>query len=212
MRDTWAKTDDPRRALGLVLGAVLALALGAGTVLAAVPQPQDPQPLDPQPGAGDLDPGLSVRYYRAFFRLIEEFDEWMADDEGEAGAPLPALDYRVAGGAVLTGGVEDGVGAKITGLIRLDKPGTYSLLVQSNDGFILDIGGVPVLEDPDVHGDRYSKIAKLTVERPGWYALYLLYFERKGTATLELYWKQPGDEAGAMALVPAEAFAHLEAD
>ncbi|MCH6587952.1 MAG: hypothetical protein IH805_06530, partial [Proteobacteria bacterium] len=162
--------------------------------------------------AGDLDPGLSVRYYRAFFRLIEEFDEWMADDEGEAGAPLPALDYRVAGGAVLTGGVEDGVGAKITGLIRLDKPGTYSLLVQSNDGFILDIGGVPVLEDPDVHGDRYSKIAKLTVEQPGWYALYLLYFERKGTATLELYWKQPGDEAGAMALVPAEAFAHLEAD
>ena len=212
MRDTWAKTDDPRRALGLVLGAVLALGLGAGTVLAAAPQPLDPQPLDPQPGAGDLDPGLSVRYYRAFFRLIEEFVEWMADDEGEAGAPLPALDYRVAGGAVLTSGVEDGVGAKITGLIRLDKPGTYSLLVQSNDGFVLDIGGVPVLEDPDVHGDRYSKIAKLTVEQPGWYALYLLYFERKGTSTLELYWKQPGDEAGNMALVPAEAFAHLKAD
>ncbi len=158
MRDTWAKTDYPRRALGLVLGAVLALALGAGTVLAAAPQP-----LDPQPAAGDLDPGLSVRYYRAFFRLIEEFVEWMADDEGELGAPLPALDYRVAGGAVLTSGVEDGVGAKIAGLIRLDKPGTYSLLVQSNDGFIMDIGGVPVLEDPDVHGDRYSKIAKLTV-------------------------------------------------
>lgn len=74
------------------------------------------------------------------------------------------------------------------------------------------LGLVPVLEDPDVHGDRYSKIAKVTVERPGWYALYVLYFERKGTATLELYWKQPGDEAGAMAFVPAEAFAHLKAD
>ncbi len=207
MRNAWTKTDFSRRALGLVFGAALALALGTGTVLAAAPQP-----LDPQPGAEDLDPGLSVRYYRAFFRLIDEFFEWMADDEGEAGAPLPALDYRVAGGTVLTSGIEDGVGAKITGLIRLDKPGTYSLLVRSNDGFILDIGGVPVLEDPDVHGDRYSKIAKVTVEQPGWYALFLLYFERKGTSTLELYWKQPGDEDGGMALVPAEAFAHLKAN
>ncbi len=207
MRDIWAKTDYPRPARGLVFGAVLALALSAGTVLAAAPQP-----LDPQPAAEDLDPGLSVRYYRAFFRLIDEFVEWMADDEGAAGAPLPALDYRVAGGAVLTSGVEDGVGAKITGLIHLDKSGTYSLLVQSNDGFVLDIGGVPVLEDPDVHGDRYSEIAKMTVAQPGWYALYLLYFERKGTSTLELYWKQPGDEDGGMALVPAEAFAHLKAD
>ncbi len=207
MRDTWTKTDYRRPALGLVLGAVLALALGAGTVLAAAPQP-----LDPQPAAEDRDAGGSVRYYKAFFRLIDEFVEWMAEDAGQAGAPLPALNYRVAGEAVLTSGVEDGVGAKITGLIRLDKSGTYSLLVQSNDGFVLDIGGVPVLEDPDVHGDRYSKIAKLTVEQPGWYALYLLYFERKGTSTLELYWKQPGDEAGNMALVPAEAFAHLKAD
>ncbi len=200
-------SDYSRRALGLLFGAVLALALGAGMALAAAPQP-----LDPQPAAEDLDPGLSVRYYIAFFRLIEEFVEWMAEDEGLAGAPLPALNYRVAGGPALTSGVEDGVGAKITGLIRLDRPGTYSFLVQSNDGFILDIGGAPVLEDPDVHGDRYSKIAKLTVEQPGWYALYLLYFERKGTSTLELYWKQPGDEAGSMALVPAGAFAHRKAD
>ncbi len=207
MRDTWKKMDYPRRALGLIFAAVLVLALGAGTVLAAALQP-----LDPQPAAEDLDPGLSVRYYRAFFRLIDEFLDWMADDEGEAGAPLPALDYRVAGGAVLTSGVENGIGAKITGLIRLDKPGTYSFLVQSNDGFVLDIGGVPVLEDPDVHGDRYSEIAKLTVEQPGWYALYLLYFERKGTSTLELYWKQPGDEDAGMTLVPAEAFAHLKAE
>ena len=114
MRDTWAKTDYPRWALGLVFAAVLALALGAGTVLAAAPQP-----LDPQPAAEDLDSGLSVRYYNAFFRLIDEFVEWMAEDAGQAGAPLPALNYRVAGEAVLTSGIEDGVGAKITGVIRL---------------------------------------------------------------------------------------------
>ncbi len=44
MRDTWTKMDYPRRALGLVFAAVLVLALGAGTVPAAAPQPLDPQP------------------------------------------------------------------------------------------------------------------------------------------------------------------------
>jgi hypothetical protein len=44
MRNTWTKMDYPRRALGLVFAAVLALGLGAGTVLAAAPQPLVPQP------------------------------------------------------------------------------------------------------------------------------------------------------------------------
>ncbi len=47
---------------------------------------------------------------------------------------------------------------------------------------------------------------------PGGDVPVLLYDVRKGTSTLELYWKQPGDEDGGMALVPAEAFAHLKAN
>ncbi len=37
----------------------------------------------------------------------------------------------------------------------------------------------------------------------------MLYFQRKGTATLELYWKPPGQEDADFVLVPAEAFAHI---
>ena len=191
----------------MVSGALLAALLWS-----APPAAAGPQPLEPQPAAEALTPGLAVRYYNAFFRLIEEFVEWQQEDTGVPGPPIPDINSRVAGGPVLTSGIEDGVGAEITGLIRLDRPGTYSFVVQSNDGFRLQIGGVQVLEDPDVHGDRYSKIAKLSIEQPGWYPLTMLYFERKGTATIELYWKPPGEEAGSMAFVPAEAFAHLEAE
>ena len=198
MRDFWTKV------LILASGAFLAASAGAVTAVAG-----GPQPLKPQPAAEDLDPGLSVRYYGAFFRWIDEFVEWKAQNEGKKGAPIPRLNYHVGDGPVLTSGLKNGVGAEITGLIYLEKPGTYSFLVRSNDGFRLEIGGVQVLEDPSVHRDRYSEIAKLSIEHPGWYPLTMLYFERKGTSTVEFYWKRPGEEAGPMSFVPGEAFAHL---
>ena len=191
--------------IGLVCGAFLASFAGAATALAG-----EPALLDPQPAADALKPGLAVRYYRAMFQDVDELVSHMASHEGRIGDPLPSLDYNVGYEAVLTSGAENGVGASITGLIRLDKPGAYSFLAQTNDGFRLHIGGQQVLEDPDVHKDRYTEIAKLTIVQPGWYALSVLYFERKVTSTLELYWKQPGDEAGRMLLVPADVYAHLE--
>lgn len=195
------------RARGWIVAVLLALGLAAAGPAAAA----EPRPLDPQPGSADLEAGLSVDYYYAYFRLIEEFEEWMADHEGNPGEPLPMLNYRVAGGSVLTSRFDNGVGAKIDGLIHLAKAGTYAFTVQSNDGFVLDIGGAPLLVDPDVHGDRFSAIAKLTVTEPGWYPLSVLYFERKGTSTLELYWRPPGEEDAGMVFVPAAAFAHLKA-
>ncbi len=185
-------------AIGLILASA-ASAIGAGA-----------QPMEPQPASGNLEPGLSVRYYYGLFRHVDELVEWMAEDKGKAGPFLPALNYHVGAGTVLTSDAEDGVGAHITGLVQLKKPGTYSFAVQSNDGFRLKIGGVQVLEDSGVHYDRYSDIAKVSIERPGWYALSLLYFERKSTSTIELYWKQPGEKAGSLTIVPAAAFARLK--
>jgi hypothetical protein len=109
---------------------------------------------------------------------------------------------------VLTSDGDDGVGAEITGLIHLAEPGFYSFAVRSNDGFRLWIGGEQILEDPDVHADRYSDIAEFQVTTPGWYPLRMLYFERKNTSTLELYWLPPSLDVDSMPLVPAEVLAH----
>jgi hypothetical protein len=40
----------------------------------------------------------------------------------------------------------------------------------------------------------------------GWTPIRLRYFQRKGTATLKLYWQPPGSEA--FAVIPASAYAH----
>ncbi|MEM7224683.1 MAG: PA14 domain-containing protein [Pseudomonadota bacterium] len=185
--------------------------LGAFLLLAGPVSAASPQPLSPQPAADDLAPGLAVDYYYSFFRHIDELIEWQDYKDGDPGEPILQLDYRVGMDKVLTSEVDNGVGAEISGLIHLEKTGTYAFTAQSNDGVRLEIGGVLVLEDPDVHADRYSMMGPLEVTTPGWYPIKVLYFERKNTSTLELYWQPPGQD-GSMELVPAEVFAHLKSE
>lgn len=155
----------------------------------------------------DLKPGLAVCYIYEFVRHVDEFAEWEGHRKCEPGEPLTMLDSRAGEGNVLTSSSADGVMAKITGYIHLDQPGRYAFSFESNDGVRLEIDGEPILEDPDVHSDRYSDIGHFEVAEPGWYPLSIGYFERKGTSTLRFFWGPPGTE-GTLPLVPAEALAH----
>ena len=186
--------------------AVLVAALstfGPGSALA-----QDIKPLSPQPDAAALKPGLAVDYYFQYFRHIDELVDWEDHKDGKAGPPIERLNYRSGKKDVLTSENDDGVGAKITGLILLDKPGLYSFAFESNDGVRLEIDGEMILEDPDVHGDRFSDIGQVEISEPGWYPITIRYFERKNTATLRFHWLPPQTE-GTMPIVPAKVLAHL---
>lgn len=187
----------------VLTGTCLLLALGLLTQVAQA------QTVAPRANADGLSPGLAVVYYDSFFREIRELEEWMGYENGRKGEALKSLAYRVGPGNVLTSGTDDGVGAHITGFIHLAETGTYTFVAQSNDGIRVEIGGDVILEDPDVHSDRYSDFGRLEVTEPGWYPISVLYFERKNTSTLELYWRPPSVPEGTMKLVPAEAFAHL---
>lgn len=158
-------------------------------------------------GNAERKPGLAVCYMYEFVRHVDEFAEWEKHRKCEPGEPLAALDSRVGLGKVLTSKSDDGVMAKITGFIHLDKAGTYAFSFESNDGVRLKIDGEMILEDPDVHGDRYSDIGHVEVVEPGWHPLAVDYFERKNTSTLRFFWGPPGTE-GTFPLVPAEALAH----
>ncbi len=193
------------RILMLCVAAALAIGLSGVGALAAV---TGVEAASPQPAEGSLKPGLSVVYYRHMFRHVEEIPEWAKYREGKPGKPLHSLNYRTGLDPVLTSGAEDGVGAHIKGFIKFDTPGTYTFATQSNDGVRLFIGGKMILEDPDVHADRYSDPVEVEIKSAGWYPIEVLYFERKNTSTLQLYWLQPDDEEGSMALVPAEAYGY----
>lgn len=189
-----------RRAMLAVSAAALGLApLGALAQAPAVIgglKPANPQP-------ANLQPGLAVTYKYGKIDRMSQF----IDEPGEVGAPLPRLDYRMGADKVLTSRHEDGVQARITGFIRFPAAGVHTLHVHSNDGVRVLIDGKRVFEDGEVHPDRMSPPIPVRIEQPGWYALKIMYFEKQGTATLELFWTPPG---GQQTHVPAEAFGHVK--
>jgi hypothetical protein len=182
-----------RRLAPIVLG--LAIALIADR--AAVAQ----QPAKPQPTAEQLQPGLAVGYATGYIQRLAEIRTPARRDA----PPLPNLDY-VGDGKVLTSEYTEGVAADIRGFIKLDTAGTWKFQVASNDGIRVSLGGKKIIEDDFVHSDRMSDIVKVEVGEPGWYELHVLYFQRKGTYAIQLFWEKPG--ADDKEIVPAEAFAH----
>ena len=137
---------------------------------------------------------------------VRHVDEVEAAGKGKPGEPIPALDWNSGDGEVLTSGRDDEVGARITGYLHFPAAGTYIMTIQSNDGVRMKLADQVVIDDPSVHSDQYSPYVDVVIDQPGWYPLYLVYFERGGTATLELYWQPPG--TGSFVLVPAEMFRH----
>ncbi|MBO6826113.1 MAG: hypothetical protein JJ879_07925 [Sneathiella sp.] len=165
------------------------------------------EPANPQPSADSLKPGLAVKYYGVKLNSIRQFEEWMEYEKGKDGPPIPMLNYQVGQGDVLTSGTNDMVGADITGFINFETSGSYTMMVHSNDGVRITIGGQLIHEDPNVHADRFSDEITLEISKPGWYPVRILYFEKKNTATLELYWDPPGPQD--VDYVPETAFAHI---
>jgi hypothetical protein len=163
---------------------------------------------DPQPVAESLKPGLGVTYYAGVFNSTDEIPGWAEYKKGKKGEPILMLDYNVGDGEVLTSGRVDEVAADIRGFIRFDTAGTYTMAMQSNDGVDLTIGGKSIIKDTEVHADRFSELVPVEITEPGWYPFHLLYFEKRITSTVELFWNPPG-EGGTMDFVPAEAFAHI---
>lgn len=164
---------------------------------------------DPQPAAGDLKPGLGVKYLIEKFDSLREIEDMATWSKPSVGEPLPMLNYNVGEGAVLSNHNKDLVGAFTDGFIRLEA-GTYFFAVQHNDGVRITLGGQELYEDGLVAPDRFSPNLEVVIDKPGWYPISLLYFEKRNTSTLELYWQPPGTDE--FVFVPAEAFAHLPAD
>lgn len=183
--------------------AVIAAALMWGAA-AAAQTIEGAKPADPQPTEDQLQPGLAVSYVEGFFNDLAE----MMGREGTPGEPIANLDATPGRNEpVLTSGKEMGVGAYIRGFIRLDEPGTWTFRVHSNDGVQVAIGSEVVHVDPYKHSDTMSPPILFPVDEPGWYPIEVDYFQRKGTATLQLLWTRPSGSAEEV--VPSEAFAHL---
>jgi hypothetical protein len=189
----------------IMIGALTAAVLFALSPAAVAETFSNLQPVSPQPAADATAPGLAVNYV---FVKAHHVDDVEAEAPGEPGAPLPQLNYQSGSGNVLTSDQSDGVGALIRGFINFPTAGRWLMTAQSNDGVRVRLAGTVVVEDPDVHSDQFAANAEINIAQPGWYDLTVTYFERKSTATLQLYWQPPGKSE--FEIVPAEAFSHLK--
>jgi hypothetical protein len=192
-----------RLALRPLLPILLAAALSA-TAPARAETISGLKAAEPQPAAAQLAPGLAVQYTYAIMNHVDE----LKGRKFEAGPPLTHLEWKTGEGIVLTSKSRTGVGAQITGFINFEKPGLYGVELTSNDGVRLEIGGKLVHEDPGVHSDTTTDRIDLQVDKPGWYPIQIVYFQKRYTATLILRWAGPGEKK--MVKLPDKALAHTK--
>lgn len=158
----------------------------------------------------ELKPGLSVLYFNETLdHLIFMTKGENAKKSGSPGPPVTSLDHKFTGGAeVLQSGRGAGVALELSGFIRLEKAGQYVFQSNSNDGFRLYIDSKLLIDDPDVHADHVSDEAPFEVTEPGWYWIGIRYFQKGGSATLQLFWKTPG--SGKFEIVPGNVLGHID--
>jgi len=186
-----------RGVAGSVLAAIAAVAplAGADTITGL-------KPAEPQPTAQQVVPGLAVQYT---YTIVNHVDE-LKGRKFEAGPPLAHLEWKMGTSLVLTSKAREGVGAMITGFLLFEKAGAYGFEVTSNDGVRVEIGGKLIHEDPGVHSDTTSDKIDVKIDRPGWYPLNLVYFQKRYSATLVVRWIGPG-ERGKLVPIPARVLA-----
>ena len=189
-----------------VILAVIAV-FGTGPVFAL--SPVDPvtgaTPWTPQPEADQLHPGLAVTY--SYGRQVH-VDDIEVLRNPVIGKPLENIAHRTIDGNVLTSTQAMMVAAHIRGLIRFEAAGTYVFRIESNDGVKAKVGGRQIWVDPEIHPNRWSAPIPVVIDVPGWYEMWINYYQKKGTSALQLVWTTP--DSIEETHVPAGAFSHLE--
>ena len=201
-----------RKLAWVVMVAIIGLLSGC----ASSPQGADgfifsPQPLLPL-DTESLEPGLAVLYFKhRFVRNLDDLPKGeTARASGWTGPPISNLNHQFGRENIFDSGTNRGIALELNGYIKLEQTGTYRFQANSNDGIRLYIGSQLLLDDPNWHSDRLTPEAQFAIGQPGWYSLRIRYFQRKGTASLQLYWKLPGKER--FSIVPAKALAHRPPD
>ncbi|MEO9652949.1 MAG: PA14 domain-containing protein [Roseobacter sp.] len=184
-------------ALSLSVALIAPVASGAETVALSL--------ADPQPSKASLAPGLAVNYaFPGDVKSVRDAKRAL-EKKSKPGKPLTGLGYDDSGEGdhTLTSEKATRVAAAISGYIKFDRAGTYTLDFLNNDGLEIAIGGQEVGSYDGIHSCGYAGEIDVDVPAAGFYALEATYFQRKGTACLMMEW---GPDSDGLELVPDSAF------
>jgi len=160
------------------------------------------KPASPQPSG--LKPGLAVKYaYPPDVKSLNQAER--ALKKAKAGPSLKGLDYRDTneGDNTLTANRPFFVAADISGYVKFDAPGTYTIDFLTNDGLDAKVGGQTVGYFDGRQGCSETRAVQVEVPQAGWYPVDITYFQRMGTACLHMRAGQ-----GSPNWMPDAAFGH----
>ena len=159
-------------------------------------------PANPQPSG--LKPGLAVKYaYPPDGKSLNQAER--ALKRAKAGPALKGLDYRdtADGDNTLTAKQAHHVVAGISGYVKFDSAGTYTIDFLTNDGLNATVGGQTVGYFDGRQKCFETRAVQVEVPQAGWYDLQATYFQRVGSACLHM---RAGK--GAPDWMPNSAFGH----
>ena len=145
--------------------------------------------------------GLQASYYDVGGSIsrLSDIDFSGAPD---ATGVVDSLDYTTGNQAFWEGGPDNYFAAKYEGDLIVAEGGSYTLNMASDDGSMLFIDGVPVIDNDGLHGTSTRSVT-LDLE-PGAHAIEIRYFENTGAQTLQLTWSGP-DTGGVTELLGGDA-------
>jgi|GEM_PF-3540277 len=146
--------------------------------------------------------GLQASYYDIghSLRNLDEIDFTQPPDaEGVVGS----LDYTQGQDAFWDGAPRDFFAARYEGQLVVEEGGRYTFNLSSDDGSMLFIDGVPVLDNDGLHGTR-TRTVTLDLDE-GAHDIEVRYFENGGAQTLQLSWNGP-DTDGATEVIGGDSF------
>ncbi|MGR3616423.1 MAG: PA14 domain-containing protein [Paracoccaceae bacterium] len=177
------------------LAVACATSVGAGTLVL--------KPANPQPSG--LKPGLNVKYaYPDDVRHLRAAEQALAAG-AEQGRPLSGLDYRDTnpGEPALTSKRAEKVAAEITGYVKFDAPGVYTIDFLANDGLKAVIGGQLVAKHDERTPCGPTFQQDVQVPQAGWYPVHMIYFQRLVTSCLHM---RMGPQGSRVNWMPNSAF------
>ncbi len=148
--------------------------------------------------------GLRASYYNIGHSLSD------LDQVDFAAAPtaqgvVAELDYMSGGQAFWDGAPGDYFAAKYEGRLIVEEGGTYTFDMASDDGSMLFIDGLAVLDNDGLHSTRTRSVT-LDLEA-GPHDIEVRYFENGGSQTLQLAWSGP-DTGGVTEVIGGSSFEH----
>lgn len=156
-----------------------------------------------------LQKGLSAVYYLEFFeRTLDAIPtSKVSRYKMVKGKTIPEVNHQFGEEEVFDSGTNRGVAMRMIGYLSIKEKGTYQFQALSNDGVRVMLAGKTVISDPVQHSDRLSNVGHAAIDQPGYYAVVIEYFQRKGSASLKLFWKTP--QTDVFAPIPQNVYVHL---